>query len=122
MPKCSEAMTEHRERSPLRLSAKALHQVSVFAVSYEAERRGYGFIFRQRLDEALSRIDEYPESFQRVNHRYRRALLQQFPFVVVYRMKSDHVEVVDLLPTRADPARMSRLTGHNTATQSSKME
>ncbi len=91
-----------------RLNAAALAEVRATARKYESLRPGYGSLFRQRVQECLRRIAEHPESYQRVDDRYRRALLRHFPFLIVYRITPVGVEVVGVLPERDDPNILTR--------------
>ena len=100
-------MPASRVPDSVRLTDAALQDARAAARSYESLRPGYGELFGRRLHECLRRIAEHPESYQQVNARYRRALLRHFPFLVVYRLKPQGVEVVGVLPEREDPAALT---------------
>lgn len=92
----------------LRVTDAALIEATAVAQQYESARPGYGDLFQHRLNECFTRIAEHPESYQRMEHHYRRVFLRHFPFMVVYRIKSDHVEVVGVSPQRDDPKVIAR--------------
>lgn len=92
----------------VRLNAAARAEARAAARTYESLRPGYGALFRQRLQECLARIAEHPESYQRVDDHYRRALLRHFPFLIVYRITPGGVEVVSVWPERDDPGILGR--------------
>ncbi|MCC7390175.1 MAG: type II toxin-antitoxin system RelE/ParE family toxin [Phycisphaerales bacterium] len=98
-------MTRRVEVAP-----RALAEAEAAAVWYEEFRPGYGRMFRRELDAVLLRLRENPTGFQAVNPLYRRAFLRRFPFVVVCRVRPDRVEIVGVLPTKADPALLAMLT------------
>jgi|GEM_PF-346961 len=104
-------MTWDNPISTLRITAAALAEARETAGVFEDRRVGLGARFGARLSDTLQLIAEHPGSYERVNDRYRRAFLKHFPFVVVYRTERGGVEVVGVLPTRADPTVMAVLTG-----------
>jgi hypothetical protein len=63
---------------------------------YEARRAGLGIEFVGVVEHALVRICEAQESFAvwPSDHRYRRAVLDRFPYLVVFELRAEGVEVV----------------------------
>jgi len=103
-------MTEAEAIRSLHISATALADIGKAAQHYDSVRSGLGIVFRSQIDGALSHIARYPESCQKVNSRYRRAVVKHFPFVVVYRVNDTKIEISGVLPTRSDPVMMSART------------
>lgn len=91
----------------LSIHPRALGDAKSAAAWYEERRPGHGDRFRREVDHVLSRIHEHPESYQALNARYRRAFTRRFPFVVVYRVASDAIQVLGVMPTAADPTLVS---------------
>lgn len=50
--------------------------------------------FRRKMEEALEKIGERPESFPLYLRGTRRCMLHNFPFMIVFRDYSDHFFVV----------------------------
>jgi toxin ParE1/3/4 len=50
--------------------------------------------FVQEIEQARLAIQESPESWAEYLHGTRRYLLKRFPYVVVYRISADRIEVV----------------------------
>lgn len=94
----------------LELTERALAEASAAADWYQTRQPGHGVQFRREFDHALRHIGEHPEAYQAVNEVFRRAFLRRFPFVVVYRVLPDVVEITGVLPTRSDPTVLELLT------------
>jgi toxin ParE1/3/4 len=50
--------------------------------------------FIQEIEQARFAIQETPESWTEYSHGTRRYLLKRFPYVVVYRVAADRIEIV----------------------------
>lgn len=63
---------------------------------YEARRRGLGLEFLTVVDAALRRIEETPEQVAAwsENPRFRRLVLQRFPYVVFFHLRAQGPEIV----------------------------
>lgn len=60
--------------------------------------------FEARLDEQIERIESFPESGAILFEPYRRVLLTRFPYMVVYHVGDDRIDVLVLVNLRRDPA------------------
>jgi len=100
-------MTKTEAARSLHISAAALADIGKAAQHYDSVRSGLGIVFRSQINSALSHITRYPESCQKVNSRYRRAVVKHFPFVVVYRVSVSRIEIGGVLPTRSGPVVMN---------------
>lgn len=92
-----------------------VHPAAAFEIadavrSYDATRPGLGSGFLEQIDACMRNLQDFPELAASVLPGYRRAVVQRFPFIVVYRIVADEVQVLALFPAQADPARLlSRL-------------
>jgi toxin ParE1/3/4 len=59
--------------------------------------------FQRELDSAIELISERPEAGSPYLNNTRRILLRRFPFFVVYRIRSDAVQVVAVAHARRRP-------------------
>jgi plasmid stabilization system protein ParE len=50
--------------------------------------------FQRELEHAQSAIQRSPESWANYLHGTRRYLLNRYPYIVVYRVTNEHIEVV----------------------------
>lgn len=60
--------------------------------------------FRVRLLEQVERIELFPESGAILFESYRRALLKRFPYMAVYVVGDERLELLAVLDVRRDPA------------------
>ncbi len=93
----------------VRLNKEARTEVRAAAKNYEQVRPGHGAEFIEELEEKLANIAQNPASYERINDKYRRVFLKQFPIVVVYRLQFTGVEVVGVIPQRDEPRIAKRI-------------
>lgn len=60
---------------------------------YETERQGLGNEFLTEFKQVALSIQEFPQSFARVNERVRRANLKRFPYIVFFQVESKRIVV-----------------------------
>ena len=71
---------------------------------YEGQQKGLGAEFLNAVEEALSLVADFDESFPIVRADVRRALLRSFPYSLYYRQRDrSTIEVVACLHTRRSP-------------------
>jgi plasmid stabilization system protein ParE len=72
---------------------------------YERRRRGLGLEFIAALDRVLTRIAENPRVFPEWpdETRYRRTILDRFPYVVFFEIRPAEIEVVAVAHARQKP-------------------
>jgi plasmid stabilization system protein ParE len=89
---------------PIRLLAEAREELDAGIDWYEEQREGLGDLFLTRVDEALSRIGTFPEMHGRVFGEVRKAVVQRFPYIVLYRIEPSEVVVISVFHTSQDPS------------------
>ncbi|MDQ3710411.1 MAG: hypothetical protein M3387_14115 [Actinomycetota bacterium] len=57
-----------------------------------------------RLDEQVERIGMFPESGVILFESYRRVLLKRFPYMAVYLVGANRIDVLAIVAVRRDPA------------------
>ena len=65
---------------------------------YESRLTGLGNTFYGRVSEALDLVLAQPFADQVVSDNYRRCLIRQFPYSIVYRVESDRIYVLAVAP------------------------
>lgn len=72
---------------------------------YERRRLGLGLEFVAALDRTLTRIAENPREFQEWpdDTRYRRAILDRFPYLVFFEIRGTEIEVVAVAHAKQEP-------------------
>lgn len=71
---------------------------------YNSVRPGYGELFRLEGDRAIALVRRWPEGYERVTPRLRRAVLHRFWYAVIYRPLPQAVRIVGVISTCRDPA------------------
>lgn len=61
---------------------------------YEAQQDGLGYRFIDEVWNALSRIAEFPDSYQIVGQSSRRCLVHKFPYGVIYQHRAVDEDVL----------------------------
>lgn len=59
--------------------------------------------FERELDLSISAIADNPTLWSRYVHGTRRYLMKRFPFVIVYRAKPTHIEIIAVAHGRRRP-------------------
>lgn len=75
---------------------------------YEDKTKGLGFEFLNSIEKKISEIIEHPQSFgSNGNPRYREALANKFPYVIVYRIyeKKKEIFISSVHHTKKSPKR-----------------
>lgn len=73
------------------------------AASYDQQAPGLGNFFIAHVETVLDQLRDYPEMYQVIFRPVRRAVLRRFPFAVIYHLRPASVEVLGVLPCRANP-------------------
>ncbi len=61
---------------------------------YESIQSGLGFRFLTEVDLALSRITNFPLSYENIGNYSRRCLVQKFPYGLIYQYTESENEVL----------------------------
>jgi len=61
---------------------------------YDEQRPGLGFEFAEEVEQALERINHYPEAWSPLSPRVRRCLVNRFPYSVIYEVRSELLIIV----------------------------
>lgn len=91
-------------------SSAALNDAANIAHWYRSQAIGVDVAFAQVVDRVIAQIAAFPESYQIVVDDFRRAILHPFPFVLLYRVSPQTIEITAILSTHADPSRLTART------------
>ncbi len=89
---------------PIRLLPEAKTEFDAGADWYEQQRPGLGVDFVARVREVLNRIAANPQLHATVYGDVRKAVVAQFPYVVLYPEDAGEVVVIAVFHTARDPA------------------
>lgn len=85
------------------LHPDAAHEVEISRQWYVDRNPDVAISFLAEIDLAMSRISEAPLRWPRCGKNERRYLLPHFPFNIIYRVKSDLIEVLAVAHQRRKP-------------------
>jgi toxin ParE1/3/4 len=89
--------------TPLILLRAAQADIRKAALFYKRQARSLGAEFTVEVEHALARVAEHPEIGSPVRRGARKLLVRRFPYVVIYRVLSDHVLVLAVGHQRRHP-------------------
>jgi mRNA-degrading endonuclease RelE of RelBE toxin-antitoxin system len=77
---------------------------------HERKVKGLGYRFENAVDKKIETILHYPERFPKRKGVYREALVEDFPYVIVFRMNKgrDTIFISSLFHTSRNPKKKYR--------------
>ena len=89
---------------PIRLSEEALHEEAEAYLYYEGKKEGLGERFLNQVEATLQKIAENPDyySFIDATKTIRDVALKTFPFIIIFEVKIDRVEVYHVHHTKKE--------------------
>jgi len=90
-------------RRELRFHPEAVDEAQAAREWYEARSDTAGAKFAAELRIALERIQALPDRWPKYLHETRRYLLHRFPYLIVYRVAIDSVEIIAVSHGRRRP-------------------
>ncbi|MCL4693854.1 MAG: type II toxin-antitoxin system RelE/ParE family toxin [Candidatus Hydrogenedentes bacterium] len=61
---------------------------------YNREAPGLGDAFLKEVLNAISRIGDFPDAWQRLSARARRCQTRRFPYGIIYQVRDDEIMVI----------------------------
>jgi plasmid stabilization system protein ParE len=89
---------------PIRLLPEARDELDAAVDWYEQQRAGLGTVFLDRVREVVARIAANPQLHATVYQDVRKAVVQKFPYVVLYKEEAGEVVVIAVFHTARDPS------------------
>ena len=71
---------------------------------YEEQQSGIGDLFLKELVAVYKKLELNPELFSKVTKRYRQALLNRFPYVIIYEIAKTEVHIYSVFHTSRKPS------------------
>ncbi len=78
---------------PVRFLTPASEEMVEAAVWYEQRASGLGGAFLDQVEAAAAFVEEYPEAAEELEDGFRRKLLRQFPFGLLYTVEPDEIVI-----------------------------
>jgi toxin ParE1/3/4 len=89
---------------PIRLLPEARDEFDAAVDWYEQQQPGLGTAFLDRVRDVFARIAANPQLHAVVYQDVRKAVVQKFPYVVLYQEEASEVVVIAVFHTARDPA------------------
>ena len=89
---------------PFRIRPLAERDVEQAKDYYEQQQAGLSDRFKNRLEEALERIQAMPKSYGVIAKSVRAKQLRKFPYVIYYRVLAHEIEVLAIVHGSRDSA------------------
>jgi len=70
---------------------------------YEKIQSGLGFEFADEIYSTIDRIISFPESWQKIDDKIRRCLVNRFPFAVIYYQKEKQIIILAIMHLKRKP-------------------
>jgi plasmid stabilization system protein ParE len=70
---------------------------------YELEFSGLGKRFKAEVKQAIKRIIQFPEAWQKERGDIRRCLLHKFPYKILYSIEADHLLIIAIAHLHRKP-------------------
>lgn len=89
----------------LHVRVAALHEYSAAAIWYEKQNKGLGHRFLDDVQRCFAYIRDNPNGFQLRKDEFRHAMLDDFPYRVIFKIKGLDVYVYQVRHTSRRPNR-----------------
>jgi plasmid stabilization system protein ParE len=89
---------------PIRLLPEARDEFDAAVDWYDQQRPGLGTAFLDRVRGVFARIAANPQLHGTLYHEVRKAVVQKFPYVVLYQEEAGEVVVIAVFHTARDRA------------------
>jgi len=82
---------------------EARAEADAAAAFYNERQPGLAQRFLDDLEDVLRRIQRHPEAYRRIEGDIRKCRVPHFPYGVIYRVRSDVIQIVAVMHTRRSP-------------------
>jgi len=89
---------------PIRLLPEARAEFIAASDWYEQRHTGLGAAFVARVREVLQQMAAHPRRYPWVYQDIRKAVVQQFPYIVLYREEAEEILVIAVFHTSRNPS------------------
>lgn len=70
---------------------------------YDENRHRLGREFARELQTVMKNVREHPARFPKVKNELRKAVLNRFPYIIIFEIQSDTVFVLSIFHTSRNP-------------------
>ena len=76
------------------LALPALAELQEAIDYYEMQQPGLALRFLDEVEACRRRIENYPHAWHPLDETFRRCRLNHFPYGLIYRIRSQHIEIM----------------------------
>ena len=87
----------------VRLDPAAKSEIRQAALFYEDCRKGFGQEFLDSIESAFEQIHQHPTVWRILKGRFRRYLLQRFPYGVIYALDEEVIYIAAVMHLKRKP-------------------
>ena len=87
----------------LRWHGEARAEADAAAAFYNEKQPGLARRFLDDIEDALLRIQRHPQAYRLVEDDIRKCRVAHFPYGIIYRVRSDFIEIVAVMHLRRSP-------------------
>ena len=92
----------------LRWHEEAREEADAAVAFYKEKQLSLAQRFLDDLEVALRRIQRHPQAYRQVEGDIRKCRVSHFPYGVIYRFRSDHIEIIAVMHLRRSPGYWKR--------------
>lgn len=81
----------------------AVSEIREATLYYQTQQVNLGKRFLSTVEESLTRISNFPESFPVVASNVRQCKVARFPYAIVYRVQVNYIQVIALAHSHRKP-------------------
>lgn len=87
----------------LRWHGEARAEADAAAAFYNEKQPGLAQRFIDDLEDALHRIQRHPQAYRLLEGDIRKCRVAHFPYGIIYRIRSDLIEIIAVMHIRRSP-------------------
>lgn len=92
----------------LRWHGEARAEADAAAAFYHDKQPDLAQRFLDDLEDALHRVQRHPESYRQIDSDIRKCRVRHFPYGVIYRARSNFIEIIAVMHLRRAPGYWKR--------------
>jgi len=88
---------------PVRFHPQARTELREAARYYSSQQPGLGRRFLSAVREAVDRVQGFPLLYRVIEDDLRQCRVARFPYGLIYRMTTDHIEIIAVMHLHREP-------------------
>lgn len=88
----------------LQVLPRAEREINESILWFEQQSRGLGYRFFNDLSHLMDQISSHPYLFPLKRPPYREAIMNSFPYVIIFELQDNTIAIYSVFNTHRDPA------------------